>query len=395
MFVFNLCPMPLKVNSQIYSWMLVIALQNFKADEIVLLGTKNQLRKPSETKYEDWIQKSFLNNINLKELDQKFEKCRKITVPDYIVNNAVDSYINPIKFFEDFVNIGINSYLNWLVDEIQDKINEGWNVLAFITWINDKTIEDVAKIINKPVIHMEGGNLRLPTAKISTFYFDFKGVNGNTSAENRSYEANLFKINYAMNLNELRKYIFKEEVVNELREIEEDIFEIGIPLQVEDDSNVLVFNNNYSLLDIMYLGVRFFPKEKVLIRKHPMATLKIEDENKFGITDCSKNSLYFSKKCKRIITLNSSVALDGLLLGKNVFIFGNSPMSYMANNSIDRKLKIPKNKINLDSELVWYVIGYLIPYKFWMNPDYIKWRLTYPTEEEIFLKHKEVWDEVN
>ena len=70
-------------------------------------------------------------------------------------------------------------------------------------------------------------------------------------------------------------------------------------------------------------------------------------------------------------------------------------MSYMANNSIDRKLKIPKNKINLDSELVWYVIGYLIPYKFWMNPDYIKWRLTYPTEEEIFLKHKEVWDEVN
>mgnify|MGYP000824833701 FL=1 len=37
--------------------------------------------------------------------------------------------------------------------------------------------------------------------------------------------------------------------------------------------------------------------------------------------------------------------------------------------------------------LNFFAMNYLIPFKFMMDPEYIRWRLSDPSEKEIFEKH--------
>ena len=46
----------------------------------------------------------------------------------------------------------------------------------------------------------------------------------------------------------------------------------------------------------------------------------------------------------------------------------------------------------VDEEYVsFYAIGYLVPYEYMLDLSYLKWRLTEPSEEEIYLRHLEYY----
>lgn len=395
MFLFNLCPFPIKMNPFLYSWMILVVLQKFNVDEIIFLGSKTQLIPPSQTTYPDWIMEYFCHT-DLKELDRRFKKCKKLIVPDQLIQTIFDEDINLSSFFIKSVNDGFLSYKDWLYTEAKI-LKKKYDLTAVITWINDKSLEDAMKWLSVPVIHMEGGNLRIPSSKLSTFYFDLKGVNGHTSSLERSYAAQAVKKKYAMPIPELRNFVMQEDVLMQLDQTEPNTFEMGIPLQVEDDSNVLIYNNNFNLLDLLYLGIRLFPSNHVLIRPHPLSYFEIKKEllPNLGVLDTSPSSLTFAHRCKRIITINSSVALDALLMEKEVYILGDSPMAYLANKLPDRRLRSKRKSLKYHEELHWYIFGYLIPEVYWMNPHYIRWRLSGPSEEQIYIKHREVWDNIS
>lgn len=239
---------------------------------------------------------------------------------------------------------------------------------AILTWCNCPSLSKVAKEFSLPVIHHELGPLRAPIWK-QTAYFDFQGVNGNTSSE-KSF----------LSLSNKEKDFFKVfEPLKELlhpsqqRGIEKQHakYEIGLAMQVEDDSNVIAYHNGWTLLDLVDTARKNRSKENVLLRPHPSALIGYRDRD--TRIDHSPDILSFIEKCQEVWTLNSSVALEAYLLSKPARIFGDSPFSFL------QKLAGDERKLALN----YLCFGYLIPYKHLFDIEYYRFRLSKPSLKEI------------
>lgn len=397
MFIFNLVPYPVKCSNELYAWQAQWALQNFAADDVCLLGNARQLILPSLQRHGGWVN-NFISTP-MEVLDARFLACSKIIAPESIIRPILDEFRSPLDFFIAFVKNGIQVYKYWLSDEIK-KLKDRHQIEAIFTCLNDRSLEDVARWHNIPVIHSEGGAIRRPDFRLGTFYFDFSGVNGNTEASDRSRSVGTVFTDFPpMKPQEILEYIATNKTIDLIKNTAEHEFEIGTVLQVEDDSNIICFNNGHTMLDILYQALALFPANKLGLRGHPVSHFKISDNSslfglpsRFGIIDQSPSSLAFIKRCKRIFTLNSSVALESLLMGRPTYLFGDSSLRFMTLRNSDRHLMnetAPQK--NLAALLDWYVFGYLVPEQYAMNPGYFRWRLGRPSEKEIYDRHRLAW----
>lgn len=294
---------------------------------------------------------------------------------------------NPDELFKQFITETIPE----LEEGILSALNEVNGSECVLTWCNCPSLNTAAEKKNIKVVNLELGPLRSPEY-FSTAYFDFSGVNGNTEAERR-YQETDHKFNASIPLNELRDFfasktiatntllqqnaiqlIENSDVVANTLQQEADKFDVGIVLQVENDSNILAFSNsfsNQSLLD--YAESRFSGRK--LIRSHPGSRFSLQ-EGKDSI-DHSASSIDFIGRCKHILTINSSVGLEAMLMNVPVTILGDC--SYGFCNVDDRTERV--------NRLTFYLFSYLVPFEFLFDVDYIRFRLSSPTETDIIAKH--------
>jgi hypothetical protein len=170
-------------------------------------------------------------------------------------------------------------------------------------------------------------------------------------------------------------------------------FELGLPLQVEDDSNLLAYANGYSNFELIHTALQFTPPEKLLIRQHPSGSLDYSHATWKPINvDQSTTSLDFIRRCRRIATINSSVALESLLLGRPTCILGDSPFRFIAGGSLPELFLQPAGWTSERvTQLNFAVLGYLIPEAMLFNEEYYRWRLGRPAEREIYRTHLEYY----
>lgn len=101
-------------------------------------------------------------------------------------------------------------------------------------------------------------------------------------------------------------------------------------------------------------------------------------DSRLGYVDKSLDSIQFIKKCRQIVTINSSTALEAALLGKKVTVFGEASFKMLSGLDDERQIR---------ERLNFLVFGYLIPYSLLFDKDYYNWRLSGPSETEIYLYH--------
>ena len=103
---------------------------------------------------------------------------------------------------------------------------------------------------------------------------------------------------------------------------------------------------------------------QILIRNHPLASMQYTSTKSLGngVIDNSENSLVFDSKCKKIMTINSSVALEAMIMGREAEILGDSPFKEMAKMGEDEKLLA----------LNFAVFSYLVPDKLFGNKEYLE-----------------------
>lgn len=159
-----------------------------------------------------------------------------------------------------------------------------------------------------------------------------------------------------------------------------------MPLQVEDDSNIIAYSNGFDNPEIVdYVKSK---TSSVLIRKHPYGRVNYKDiEN--GSEDLTPQE--FIALCEKIITINSSVGFEALLWGKPSEILGDSPFSFISRDST----------VFVDA-LRFALLNYLVPFDFLFNKEYYDWRITMPDEDSIREKHllyylnlKHGWNKTN
>ncbi|EJN23477.1 membrane-bound metallopeptidase [Pseudomonas sp. GM79] len=246
---------------------------------------------------------------------------------------------------------------------------------AIVSCLNCPSLEAVAEASGVPVIHIELGPLRAPNYRW-TAYFDFSGVNGNTEAESRFQKVASTFGDQPTTVEKLREFFIACDYDFTPSTPDRSV---GVPLQVEDDSNLIAYSNGYDNNSLIAYA-RHLEKEDLLIRAHPNSQFapKTTDSE----IDDSANSIEFIGKCREIITINSSVGLEALLFERKVTALGDNSFAFINQATSEQ------DKVN---RLGFYLFSYLIPFDAAFSPSYIRFRLQNPSELEILKWHMKTY----
>ena len=253
---------------------------------------------------------------------------------------------------------------------------------AVITCVNCATLKNLCHDRGLPLIHFELGPLR-PPFFLQTAYFDFSGVNGTTESESRftSTENGTIRELLASHSVETLRRLFMVQLP---KDNGQPVVDLGLGLQIEDDSNIVCYANNHSSISLINHARRLLSQQSirspVLVRTHPGSHFLLRGLPAGMEVDRSPSSLDFLMRCKQIITINSGIAVEALLLGRGAIVHGDSPFGYCITPETGR--------VNA-SAYAFFLLNYLVPWELAFTPDYIRWRLEKPSEEEILRRHLE------
>ena len=310
---------------------------------------------------------------------ESLSRLSRINIPLHVWKKVESQFpSNPVEAFRYFClqedELLYESYVR-AIDELEHQAP----IEAGITCINCATLQRVFRERNLPLIHFELGPLRDPTY-LNTAYFDFSGVNGNTEARKRFEATNceLIEDEDLDNIETLRNLFLTEqnEVVTPL------VADLGIGLQVEDDSNIICYSNGISAVSMISRARYLLAEEKinspVLVRAHPGSYFSLRNLPPGFAIDKSDSSIEFIHACKKLQVINSSLAVEALLQSKEVEVLGECSFSFCAE-------EVHKNGNVL--ALSFYLLNYLVPWNLAFSSDYIKWRLSRPSEKDIRNAH--------
>ncbi|MBO5644038.1 MAG: glycosyltransferase [Lentisphaeria bacterium] len=251
-------------------------------------------------------------------------------------------------------------------------------VEAMLLSCNLPSADHVGRELGIPVIHTEIGPTRKPQYQ-QTAYWDLSGVNGNTEAARRFEKSKDQLSSNLLSNRELLALFMSKEEVQRTDSIEENIdYETGIAGQVDDDSNIIAYSKGFNNQELQQFVNFHFGEENVLFRSHPAAKSYFTSR-----LDRSPSTLHFFKRIKQLVTINSSMALEASLFDKPVMVMGDSPFSILSDDLLSGKIA-EDGHIN---ELNFLYLNYIIPYELMFNYEYYKWRLSFPSEQEIREYH--------
>ncbi|MCC6127227.1 MAG: hypothetical protein IT426_19880 [Pirellulales bacterium] len=269
------------------------------------------------------------------------------------------------------------------LSEIISRIMQRRKVEAILTWGNTPSLKYVAARFGLPVIHNELGTLRHPHY-ISTAYFDFSGVNGNTECERR-YAAFRSETKNRP-LPDLTREALLEVVRSTPRLPQEDAqstYAVGMAKQMAADSNILAFSDGWDARKLVDHAIDRFGSGNVLVRKHPGEPE--DDRNDANLVkDTSATAIEFIAKCNHVMTINSSVGFEAMLYGKQTTMLGQNPFRFIADLP-------PEAELERRMALYFATFGYLAPYKMIYKTEYLRWRLSNPSETAIVQYHLGYW----
>lgn len=253
-------------------------------------------------------------------------------------------------------------------------------VEAILCWTNCASLDVAAQRAGIPVIYKELGPLRPPYYRF-TAYFDRRGVNGNTEALAR------FTRFLAEHTAEALPMLSRHELLRLCIEsgVEppafSESFDIGVPLQVENDSNLIAFGNGFSNWEIMELARRHWHAWQLLVRPHPACPISLQVFDSTTIDD-SADAATFLSRASAVLTVNSSVALEAMLRGKPAYVMGESPLRPASSDLFSRSTP---DDAWMTVWLNFFLFGYLVPFERLFDVDYMRWRMQDRTEREIYL----------
>lgn len=241
---------------------------------------------------------------------------------------------------------------------------------AVLSWCNCPSLSAAAARRGIPVMHLEMGPLRWPDYRRQTAYLDFSGVNGNTEAAAR-YRAADWAMN-GVGVAQLRAFFAGQMPESEPA----PEFDVGLPLQVEDDSNLVAFGHGFDNQSLLIHALLAHRAEKILVRGHPGSLFGVRP-GRYQV-DNSSNSMVFVRRCSSILTINSSVGFEAMLLGKKVRALGDSSWRFIGDAA---------DSDEFACRVAFYLFAYLVPMDLIYTPDYLRFRLARPTESAIVAYH--------
>lgn len=254
---------------------------------------------------------------------------------------------------------------------------------AVLTFANNPSVAYVAARRNMPIVHNEFGPLRPPAYEM-TGYWDRTGVSRGTEAARRfrAFSREVAGARVPMQSREEILHTLRRAPMPDMPEARLAPFRVGVALQGEDNAHV----HGVDALDLLSMARRHCRRDEILVRYHAGAMARYSDT--LGVTDDSPGATEFIRRCETVLTVSSGTALEALLHGRRAVVVGDSPFALAADGSLDAP-PARRGARHLRA-LNFLVFGYLVPGSLMFDPEYIRWRLSSPSELDI-VRHHQRW----
>jgi GT2 family glycosyltransferase len=370
-----LLPFPLRGYRAPYLWVYYRLLSSF-GERMLFIASEDYTREPEYWRAQNrWETQAG----NADRLHYRIPTREVMAAHEYgFLSEAVyetllaESGGNPIAAFRRLVSERVPC-LDAAFAEILSQPSAKW-IEAILTWCNCPSLSAAAEEKGIPVAHLEVGPLRWPQYR-PTAYFDFSGVNGNTEAGRRFLDSG-FRPGAGVDTEALRRF-FSREGAGKAAEAE---FRLGVALQVEDDSNLLAFGHGFDNQSLLVYAHLHRAEGSVLVRGHPGSLFALKPD--WYTVDDSADSVAFIRRCERILTINSSVGLEAMLMGKPVEVLGDCAHRFIAEAG-DEPERLAR--------LAFYLFAYLVPMQLIFDPGYLRFRLGRPMEFDIVTRHLDTY----
>jgi hypothetical protein len=245
---------------------------------------------------------------------------------------------------------------------------------AILTWCNCPSLRAVAAELELPLLHLEVGPLRWPAYR-QTAYLDFAGVNGGTEAAARFRRAGLDRLD--LPLSSLRRFFATAPMPAATAPAAE--FAAGVVLQVEDDSNLVAFGHGFDNQSLLVHAHLRHPEGGVLVRAHPGSLFAVKPD--WYQVDASADAPTFVRRCARLLTINSSVGFEAMLMDVPVSVLGDCPFRHIGELPVAQR----------PAAIAFFLFAYLVPFDLIYDPGYLRFRLGAPSEAAIVRRHLEAY----
>lgn len=374
-----------------YLWTFCKFLDIAKKKNLPIIAQEEYFTLPSELAKKgrsEIVSETFVKNTKLNyELpkDEDLDKIEKYIIPYSLQQKVIDEKgsIND-AYVSSLTEVWPELYdlLNEYVDDIGSKYDE--KIDAFITMAHNPTLSKVAKERNIKVIHMEMGAFREPTY-LKTAYFDFENMYGNASTEKR-YKKFLEEKDESVTIldrKEILAIMLERNSMHYLNRLnQEPEYEIGLALGYAFWPIYMV-NSLYNDSELLYRTANVYKYDDILVRKHPGDPAGAIYPKFDYLRDVSANTIEFILRCKRVASVASNVSVEALLFDRTPYVTTKCPYYYNIEHKIENK---DVEEVEIEY-LNFYCFAYLVPFTLLWDEEYIKWRLTEPSEKEIYKRH--------
>ena len=272
---------------------------------------------------------SFVMNDTMKAKHARIKYFEYISPSDFSVEFAETDWLKGWR--EVLVNEdrpGASRFLNNIFDKIQPDVVFVWNF--------DAALKKICGERGVSLFHQELGLVRNPML----YQVDFEGLLWGSSLgklfnrlkdrielDNKSLDDFISQIKGTINHP-------PEEVIKKL-DFNRDVPTILIPLQVEDDSNIVVgspFKTMREFVSFVFERLTGIENCQFVIKKHPHQPdvelpSEIKESGNVVVVSDEFSNMDLINAGSFVFTINSTSGFEALLLSKPVFTFGKSPFS--------------------------------------------------------------------
>ena len=278
-------------------------------------------------------------------------------------------------------------FLDSLITRIQRERQE--KIEGFFTLMELPSLSKVAQNRGIPVIHFELGCWREPLY-VRTAFWDLQSLQGGNSLELRWKQfQNDHKQRPILILDkkECLALLLQKNHLSLLKSYDrEPTKKVGVALGYTT-YEIFSYKTHLNDSELLYRVSRKYGMENMLIRRHPGDPYHSQYPRYAAAMDKpGRDMVSFLLDCETIISLLSGTGMEAMLWGRKAITLLPSPSYYASGHEIEGE------GLCADDEFVsFFAFCYLIPFEYLMDVDYIRWRLSDPSEREIYYKHLEYY----
>ncbi|GHU50132.1 hypothetical protein AGMMS49975_00560 [Clostridia bacterium] len=277
-------------------------------------------------------------------------------------------------------------WLNSVIDEIEKKHHEKIDAFFSVPSSQLRSFRAAAEMRGIKIICTDAGLFR-PPVYINTMYVEFSRLGGADSEKNfeKRYEDFLAQAKEIKILTkkQILSIFLSEDYLGYLDiQGKEAKYKIGIATGYSYYAPYLS-ETHYNDEELIYSARRLYKPSEVVVRRHPHDPAGAAYPMLVDNYDDSTNSTEFILKCERVASLASNVTIEAAFWERASYSLKESHIRHKSIKDLRRKAL----GVIDDKYLNFYAFCALIPFDFLMDMDYLAWRVSEPTELEIYNRH--------